>query len=122
MEKRQSVIRIAKSNREAAVESSQLKTEMEKKFLAFAGGKRTVEYRSVRYLLKSNRLLSQALIALCDLSLTPEKERELSALYKISDKDAVDFDKFFELGQILAREAESHNSEDEDMDYGLSRS
>jgi len=39
-------------------------------------------------------------------------------LYKISEKDAIDFERFFELGQMLSREAENKKQDIEDMEYG----
>ncbi len=51
--------------------------------------------------------------------ITSEKEKELSATYKISDRDMVDFERFYDLSQALARQAEGQRAEEEDMEYSM---
>ena len=56
-------------------------------------------------------------IDICDINLTPEKEKELMTTYKVSDKDIIDFDKFYELSVLLSREGEDKKAELEDLEY-----
>ena len=41
------------------------------------------------------------------------------ALYKVSDKDIIDFDRFFELSQVLVHESENRKQDLEDLEYGI---
>ena len=58
-------------------------------------------------------------VGICDIVLTQDKEKDLMALYKVSDKDIIDFDRFFELSQVLVHESENRKQDLEDLEYGI---
>ena len=40
-------------------------------------------------------------------------------MYKVADKDMIDFDKFYELSLMLSKESESSKAELEDLEYSI---
>ena len=52
MDRRYGVLRNARPHRELQYETNSPKSIMEGRFLSFTGGKRQIEFRSLRYLLK----------------------------------------------------------------------
>ena len=54
----------------------------------------------------------------CDLIITTDKEKELMDQYKIADRDTLDFDKFYDLSLLLAKENDSSGQDGEALDYG----
>eukprot|EP00826_Nyctotherus_ovalis_P047345 TRINITY_DN5436_c0_g1_i6.p1 TRINITY_DN5436_c0_g1~~TRINITY_DN5436_c0_g1_i6.p1 ORF type:complete len:241 (+),score=63.86 TRINITY_DN5436_c0_g1_i6:95-817(+) len=106
MEKRHGVLRGPRPYREPQNDVPSAKQELEKRFLSFTGGRRQAEFRSLRYLLKD----------LCGIALSQDKERELAAIYKLGERDPIDFEIFYELSQMI-RDGESSAANNEELDY-----
>ena len=58
------------------------------------------------------------MIACCDVTITPEREKELMGQYKISERDNIDFDRFYDLSLMLAKENENNALDSEALEYG----
>lgn len=91
------------------------KQEKEKKFLSLTNGSYKTEFRNLNYLLKCKSITY--LLAICGITLTPEKQNEIITKYQIDTRELVDFDRFYHLTQILAKEANSAPPNPEDKEY-----
>jgi len=63
-------------------------------------------------------LKAKAYIGCADLTINADKEKDLIAQFKVTDKNTIDFDRFYELIQFIIKEAESKIQDLEDLDYG----
>ena len=113
MERKQSFSRIIR-RKSSLIFSNPVKAELEKKFLSFTNGKPYVEARTLPYLLKS---IFSFIVALCDLTLTPEREAEFLEVYSLNYTDTVDFNKFYDLSYMLDKEKGELKANNEEKEY-----
>lgn len=118
MDKRASILRgrVAREPNSEVDKGNAQKREIEEKFKSFTHGRGVVEYRSVRHLLKCKPRLT--IKGCADITITPEKEKELITQFKVGDRDTVDFERFYELVQYISSGNETKAQESEDFEYG----
>lgn len=104
-----SLLRVQRS-----MELNPAKQEMEKKFLSLTNGSYKTEFRNLNYLLKCKRITH---VAICGIALTPDKQNDIVNKYQIDTRELVDFDKFYHLTQLLAKEASKPAPSAEDKEY-----